>query len=422
MDILVSVTNQQLRLESQIKKLIYGTKDFIRLVFSLTGDWDGLRVCAQFSQGQNVYNEYLDADNSVYFPSEIQPGTCFLILYGTDGERTALTDRLKIVIDENEYITNASSTQITQTLYEQLISYINNTVSGIDDRIAPLEAASPTHATTAALTAETERAMNAESALSNRDDAISDSLANEISRATLAENAITGRIDAIEHSIGNISGGETASGGSKNLLCIDKLNGVVGTRSFDPGKVVGEGVILGDGIIFEYEGPEYGMYEITGLSNLEVGSYIASVELVKLDPEDEGDIDEYANYVYMTVKLNESSGELVVKHGNPVLFELNGETLMTAKAYLRIVVPEDETLGRVLFRPMIRVAGNGDATYQRYTPNNSMLYEMINVVKEDETIPGNLTIGGNLQIGSIVLTEEQLNTLVNIKNANTIHY
>ena len=87
MDILVSVTNQQLRLESQIKKLIYGTKDFIRLVFSLTGDWDGLRVCAQFSQGQNVYNEYLDADNSVYFPSEIQPGTCFLILYGTDGER-----------------------------------------------------------------------------------------------------------------------------------------------------------------------------------------------------------------------------------------------------------------------------------------------------------------------------------------------
>ena len=499
MDLLIKVTNQQLRLETQISNLIYGTKDFIRLVFSLTGDWDGLRTCAQFHQGNNVYNKYLDADNSVYFPPEIQPGTCSLLLYGTDGSRTALTDMLKIKIDENQYITNASSSQITQTLYEQLIAYINSTVSTVESRISSLEGVSPNQATVSALTAETERAMNAEAVLSTRDDSLSDSLLREINRASAADNTLAARMDSIEHSIGDISSSNGSDSGTKNLLCIDRLNGVVGTRSFDPGKSIDypadEAVYLGDGIILEYDGPEYGTYEITDLSNLDPGSYIASVRIDKLDQNDTTDITKYGNFVYLAVVPSNTSGEMIVKHWNPVQFNLNNSTVMTCKVYLKIVVPEDETLGRVLFRPMIRKAGDGDATYQRFIPTNSMLYGMSNVIKEsggvgsavihksastangdyarslgyntvadgdyqhvsgkynvpdstdmyaeiigngtsenarsnartldwegNEVIAGSLAVGGNLRIGSTVLTEAKLTELINIRNANNISY
>ena len=48
MDILVNVTNQKIRVASNLRSLVAGTQEFIRFVFGISGDWNGLTVFAQF--------------------------------------------------------------------------------------------------------------------------------------------------------------------------------------------------------------------------------------------------------------------------------------------------------------------------------------------------------------------------------------
>ena len=71
MDILVNVANQKLKIAANLKSLVKGTQEFIRFVYNLTGDWDGLTVFAQFIQNGVAYNQLLDSDNSAYLPADI---------------------------------------------------------------------------------------------------------------------------------------------------------------------------------------------------------------------------------------------------------------------------------------------------------------------------------------------------------------
>ena len=125
MDILVNVANQKLKISTNLKSLVAGTQEFIRFVFNLSGDWDGLTTFAQFSQNGVSYNQYLDEDNSVYLPSEIGVGTCTLMLYGSNDNVRATTNYVTLTIDKNTLVADASSTEISQTLYDQLVSRIN---------------------------------------------------------------------------------------------------------------------------------------------------------------------------------------------------------------------------------------------------------------------------------------------------------
>lgn len=130
MELLVNVNNQKLRLATNLKSLVAGSQQFIKFTFNLSDEWDDLLTFAQFIQGSNSYNAYLDEDNSVYLPHEIQAGTCKLILYGTgsQGEGSqiiATTNYLELNIDENITVANASSTDISQSLYDQLVNKFN---------------------------------------------------------------------------------------------------------------------------------------------------------------------------------------------------------------------------------------------------------------------------------------------------------
>ena len=125
MDILVNVANQKLKIATNLKSLVAGTQEFVRFVFNTSGDWDGLATFAQFMQNGVAYNAYLDDDKAAYLPSEIGVGTCTVMLYGSNENTIATTNYLTLTIDENILVSDAQSTDISLSLYNQLVTKVN---------------------------------------------------------------------------------------------------------------------------------------------------------------------------------------------------------------------------------------------------------------------------------------------------------
>lgn len=130
MEILVNVINQKLKIPTNQRYLTGGTQEFIKFTFNMTGDWDRLLTFAQFTQNDVAYNVYLDENRSVFLPSEIEPGTCTLVLYGSDEAVIATTNHITLFIDENILVSDANSTEITESLYNQLVTKVNSIASG----------------------------------------------------------------------------------------------------------------------------------------------------------------------------------------------------------------------------------------------------------------------------------------------------
>lgn len=124
MKILVNVDGQKLRLRipSKVRGYVAGSQEFVYFKFNLSEDWDNLTVFAQFIQNKIPYNVYLDNENGVYLPPEIREGTCTLMLYGSYQKVIATTNYITLEIDKNILISNANSTEISQSLYNQLIT------------------------------------------------------------------------------------------------------------------------------------------------------------------------------------------------------------------------------------------------------------------------------------------------------------
>lgn len=136
MNILINVVNQKLKIVKNINNLISGTQEFIRFKFFLDNDWDNLTIFAQFIQNGTPYNKYLDSDRTVCLPAEICPGEFHLLLYGTGGDVIATTNYLTIDVDENILMSNASSTDISRSLYQQLVDVVSANNTSINNQIA----------------------------------------------------------------------------------------------------------------------------------------------------------------------------------------------------------------------------------------------------------------------------------------------
>lgn len=108
-----------------VRNFVAGTQEFILFNFLLTEEWDDLVVYAQFNQGANSYNVYLDSDNRAYLPPEIGEGICSLVLRGTKGNTVAVTEPLELKIAQNPIKGGLSSTGVTLTLYEQLVNKVD---------------------------------------------------------------------------------------------------------------------------------------------------------------------------------------------------------------------------------------------------------------------------------------------------------
>lgn len=125
MEIKANVDNQKIKITTNLKTFVSGTQEFIKFTFNfMDSAWDGLTIFAQFRQGNTAYNKYLDNNKSVCLPPEIEPGECYLTLHGTRGDVVAVTDGIKLTITANKLVSNAESTEITTSLYSQLVNMI----------------------------------------------------------------------------------------------------------------------------------------------------------------------------------------------------------------------------------------------------------------------------------------------------------
>lgn len=101
MDVIVNVINQKLKIASNLKNFVEGSENFIRFVFKLSSDWDGLSKYAQFIQKGIAYDRTLDDENSVYLPKQIKAGTCYMLLSGKGGGKIATTNYVVLTLDED---------------------------------------------------------------------------------------------------------------------------------------------------------------------------------------------------------------------------------------------------------------------------------------------------------------------------------
>ena len=74
MEVLVSVIGQKLRISTNAKTFVEGTRNFIKFIFSLSDEWTGLEMTAQFIQDGVAYDRQLDSSYSVFLPDEIHDG------------------------------------------------------------------------------------------------------------------------------------------------------------------------------------------------------------------------------------------------------------------------------------------------------------------------------------------------------------
>lgn len=109
MDIYVKVNGQNLILPSNFK-VITGSANFIKIVFALTSDWDGMSVKAIFTQvvnGEKVEHiKTLNSEDSCYVPAALVKGTCTLELYGVGGAGgtvKATSNLAKFIVVEQNY-------------------------------------------------------------------------------------------------------------------------------------------------------------------------------------------------------------------------------------------------------------------------------------------------------------------------------
>ena len=133
MNIYINVVNQTLHVTSSLEYIVEGSQNFVRFRFGLDDEWSTLTTFAQFAQNGVAYNVYLDEDNCVYLPAEIVCGKCTLMLYGTGSDNVIATSNyLTLTISGNIMVTDAQSTEITPSLYEQLVAMVTQTQADVD--------------------------------------------------------------------------------------------------------------------------------------------------------------------------------------------------------------------------------------------------------------------------------------------------
>lgn len=123
MEILVNVQGQSLSCKSYCDT-VDGTQEFIKFRFDLSDDWANLLIFAQFKQGSDAYNVYLDDDKCAFLPSEIKEGAYSVTLYGTGGDVVATTNTRVFRLQHSQLVKDGKSTEISLTLYEQLVNRI----------------------------------------------------------------------------------------------------------------------------------------------------------------------------------------------------------------------------------------------------------------------------------------------------------
>lgn len=135
MEVLVNVKGQKLTYANSERTLVAGSQEFVKFVFQMDEDWSPLNTFAQFSQFGSSYNVYLDSSYSAYLPIEIVSGIFTVALQGNLGYTIGKSNALRLSIEKDPIVSDAMSTQISQSLYDQVAGQIGS----LQTRVSALE-------------------------------------------------------------------------------------------------------------------------------------------------------------------------------------------------------------------------------------------------------------------------------------------
>ena len=124
MEVLVSVIGQKLRISTNAKTFVEGTRNFIKFIFSLSDEWTGLEMSAQFIQDGVAYDRQLDSNYSVFLPDEIHDGKCELILHGVNGFTVAVSDGTILNIKRSNHMTDGKEDIYVFATLEEMREYL----------------------------------------------------------------------------------------------------------------------------------------------------------------------------------------------------------------------------------------------------------------------------------------------------------
>lgn len=132
----VDVINQDLLIPPEIKYVVEGTQEFIEFHFNLKSGWEDLTIFAQFIQEGTGYNVFLDENNSACLPPEIVNGYVQIVLYGVYGDIIAVSHFLRLRVQRTPFISDGQSTEITQSLYDQLVTEVTDFETEMNELMA----------------------------------------------------------------------------------------------------------------------------------------------------------------------------------------------------------------------------------------------------------------------------------------------
>lgn len=232
----VGVNGQKLKVSSNMKNIVAGTQEFIRFEFDMDDNWDNLTTFAQFNQNGEAYNVYLDSNNAVYLPAEITDGSFTLSLYGSSGTIVGVSMALTFTVEGCHLVEDASSTEITQTLYQQLVEHVDELEDATVVQIGTLSGLTTTAksnlvAAINEVDGNTDSNTTAIGTLTNLTTTEKDSL-------TAAINEVDEHADTNAAAIGTLSGLSTAAKGNL-VAAINEVDGHADTNASAIGTLSG---------------------------------------------------------------------------------------------------------------------------------------------------------------------------------------
>ena len=130
MNVFCTVEGQKLSIVTPLRHFAQGSDDFVKFLFTFSEDWNGLMTFAQFRQNNNIVNKYMSNETvddvtykTVTLPSGWEPGPLTMTLYGTGRETVVgTTNYVLMMIDETGFVADGVTSEIVETLYEQLVN------------------------------------------------------------------------------------------------------------------------------------------------------------------------------------------------------------------------------------------------------------------------------------------------------------
>lgn len=237
MEVNIYVQGQQLKLGTNLSRLVEGSQEFIKFIFAFSDDWGGLTKTSFFSQNGNCYKADLDENNSVYLPSEITYGKCTLSVYGVKDTIRATTNEIIFSVGKH-YIGDFERSELTKARYDEFVDIVsdyNEVKSQLDDALANVDTVKENMSSIIAQSTQSQENLNNTVAAANT---AKSNLSGVITQSTESQKNLNTAVSVANDALQSLSS-ENASAKSnveelrsENFNSQEILSGVADLRAY----------------------------------------------------------------------------------------------------------------------------------------------------------------------------------------------